>query len=57
MLVKKNILGTSPCSSVAIRWKAPRDKSIEFPLVQVGHASAIVTMTVWIGSMSIDIAC
>ena len=44
---KRHLIGTSPWEKVASCLKAPVDKSMEFPLLQVGQSSAIVTTTLW----------
>ena len=45
-LRERGILGTWPSLRLAMAWKAPIERSIEFALGQVGHASAIATITV-----------
>jgi hypothetical protein len=42
---KSHVLLTMPRLISAIRSNAPTERSIEFPFLHVGHASAIVTTT------------
>lgn len=44
---KRHLIGTSPSEKAASCLKAPVDKSMEFPLLQVGQSSATVTTTLW----------
>jgi hypothetical protein len=43
------VLGTMPVPRAAMRRNAASERSIEFEFLQVGHASATVTVTDWRG--------